>query len=73
MTPRRSALVGGADRRPRRSAAADRRAAASSSRRRSAPSLVVAGAGSGKTETMAARVVWLLANGIVAARPGARA
>ncbi len=30
------------------------------------PSLVVAGAGSGKTETMAARVVWLLANGIVA-------
>ncbi|NUU18271.1 ATP-dependent helicase [Cellulomonas humilata] len=31
-----------------------------------APSLVVAGAGSGKTETMAARVVWLLANGIVA-------
>ena len=43
-----------------------------SSRRRSAPSLVVAGAGSGKTETMAARVVWLLANGLVAARPGAR-
>ncbi|WP_421734542.1 UvrD-helicase domain-containing protein [Cellulomonas sp.] len=31
-----------------------------------APSLVVAGAGSGKTETMAARVVWLLANGILA-------
>ena len=30
-----------------------------------APSLVVAGAGSGKTETMAARVVWLLANGLV--------
>ena len=29
------------------------------------PSLVVAGAGSGKTETMAARVVWLLANGLV--------
>ncbi|MFD1714244.1 ATP-dependent helicase [Amnibacterium flavum] len=29
-----------------------------------APSLVVAGAGSGKTETMAARVVWLLANGL---------
>ncbi|WP_081844444.1 ATP-dependent DNA helicase [Cellulomonas sp. URHE0023] len=29
------------------------------------PSLVVAGAGSGKTETMAARVVWLLANGVV--------
>ncbi|MCB1252271.1 MAG: UvrD-helicase domain-containing protein, partial [Austwickia sp.] len=25
--------------------------------------LVVAGAGSGKTETMAARVVWLVANG----------
>ncbi|MCL2464554.1 MAG: ATP-dependent helicase, partial [Micrococcales bacterium] len=31
-----------------------------------APCLVVAGAGSGKTETMAGRVVWLLANGIVA-------
>lgn len=31
-----------------------------------APALVVAGAGSGKTETMAARVVWLLANGLVA-------
>jgi DNA helicase-2/ATP-dependent DNA helicase PcrA len=30
------------------------------------PSLVVAGAGSGKTETMAARVVWLIANGHVA-------
>lgn len=30
-----------------------------------APSLVVAGAGAGKTETMAARVVWLVANGIV--------
>lgn len=30
------------------------------------PSLVVAGAGSGKTETMAARVVWLIANGFVA-------
>ena len=30
------------------------------------PSLVVAGAGSGKTETMAARVVWLIANGRVA-------
>ena len=30
-----------------------------------APALVVAGAGSGKTETMAARVVWLVANGIV--------
>jgi DNA helicase-2/ATP-dependent DNA helicase PcrA len=30
-----------------------------------APLLVVAGAGSGKTETMAARVVWLVANGIV--------
>ncbi|WP_249353975.1 ATP-dependent DNA helicase [Microbacterium sp. 2FI] len=29
------------------------------------PALVVAGAGSGKTETMAARVVWLVANGIV--------
>ncbi|MGW6006873.1 UvrD-helicase domain-containing protein [Oerskovia enterophila] len=31
-----------------------------------APLLVVAGAGSGKTETMAARVVWLIANGWVA-------
>ncbi len=30
-----------------------------------APTLVVAGAGSGKTETMAGRVVWLVANGIV--------
>ena len=30
------------------------------------PLLVVAGAGSGKTETMAARVVWLVANGRVA-------
>uniref|UniRef100_UPI0007CD7AEE ATP-dependent helicase n=1 Tax=Rhodococcus gordoniae TaxID=223392 RepID=UPI0007CD7AEE len=29
------------------------------------PMLVVAGAGAGKTETMAARVVWLVANGIV--------
>ncbi|WP_245631498.1 ATP-dependent DNA helicase [Curtobacterium ammoniigenes] len=29
------------------------------------PALVVAGAGSGKTETMAGRVVWLLANGFV--------
>lgn len=32
------------------------------------PALVIAGAGSGKTETMAGRVVWLLANGHV--RPG---
>jgi DNA helicase-2/ATP-dependent DNA helicase PcrA len=31
-----------------------------------APSLVVAGAGSGKTETMANRVLWLLANELVA-------
>lgn len=30
-----------------------------------APALVVAGAGSGKTETMAGRVVWLVANGLV--------
>ncbi|MGV9857345.1 ATP-dependent helicase [Gordonia sp. NPDC003425] len=30
------------------------------------PVLVVAGAGAGKTETMASRVVWLVANGIVA-------
>jgi DNA helicase-2/ATP-dependent DNA helicase PcrA len=29
------------------------------------PALVIAGAGSGKTETMAARVVWLVANGLV--------
>ncbi|WP_127783670.1 ATP-dependent DNA helicase [Rhodococcus sp. X156] len=29
------------------------------------PALVVAGAGAGKTETMAARVVWLVANGIL--------
>ncbi|MFT4307195.1 MAG: ATP-dependent helicase, partial [Microbacterium sp.] len=29
-----------------------------------APALVVAGAGSGKTETMAGRVVWLVANGL---------
>ncbi|MBD7956754.1 ATP-dependent helicase [Microbacterium sp. Sa4CUA7] len=29
------------------------------------PGLVVAGAGSGKTETMAGRVVWLVANGLV--------
>jgi DNA helicase-2/ATP-dependent DNA helicase PcrA len=29
------------------------------------PCVVVAGAGSGKTETMAARVVWLVANGVV--------
>ncbi|MFC0675748.1 UvrD-helicase domain-containing protein [Brachybacterium hainanense] len=33
-----------------------------------APMLVVAGAGSGKTETMAARVVWLIANGLVQPR-----
>ncbi|GAA5024403.1 ATP-dependent DNA helicase [Actinopolymorpha pittospori] len=30
------------------------------------PGVIVAGAGSGKTETMAARVVWLVANGMVA-------
>jgi Superfamily I DNA and RNA helicases len=30
-----------------------------------APALVIAGAGSGKTETMASRVLWLLANGQV--------
>ncbi|HET6209011.1 MAG TPA: ATP-dependent helicase, partial [Jatrophihabitans sp.] len=29
------------------------------------PAVVIAGAGSGKTETMAARVVWLVANGLV--------
>ena len=37
------------------------------------PLLVVAGAGSGKTETMASRVVWLVANGLVAPGAGARA
>lgn len=31
------------------------------------PAIVVAGAGSGKTETMASRVLWLLANGLVSA------
>src|SRR3954468_14356668 len=31
-----------------------------------APTVVIAGAGSGKTETMAARVVWLVANRMVA-------
>jgi DNA helicase-2/ATP-dependent DNA helicase PcrA len=31
-----------------------------------APCVVIAGAGSGKTETMAARVVWLIANRMVA-------
>ncbi|MCW2490821.1 MAG: UvrD/REP helicase, partial [Frankiales bacterium] len=30
------------------------------------PAVVIAGAGSGKTETMAARVVWLVANGLIA-------
>ena len=30
-----------------------------------APSVVIAGAGSGKTETMSARVLWLVANGLV--------
>lgn len=34
----------------------------------SAPVVVIAGAGAGKTETMAARVVWLIANGY--AQPG---
>ena len=29
------------------------------------PTVVIAGAGSGKTETMSARVLWLVANGIV--------
>jgi len=32
-----------------------------------APALVIAGAGSGKTETMASRVLWLIANGKVSA------
>ena len=31
------------------------------------PAVVIAGAGSGKTETMASRVVWLVANGLVPA------
>ena len=31
------------------------------------PAVVIAGAGSGKTETMASRVVWLVANGLVTA------
>ncbi|MGO2470033.1 MAG: UvrD-helicase domain-containing protein, partial [Microbacterium gubbeenense] len=31
------------------------------------PALVVAGAGSGKTETMSMRVLWLVANGFVRA------
>lgn len=31
----------------------------------SSPAVVIAGAGSGKTETMGARVLWLVANGIV--------
>ena len=34
-----------------------------------APAVVIAGAGSGKTETMAARVLWLVANQLV--EPGA--
>jgi DNA helicase-2/ATP-dependent DNA helicase PcrA len=34
-----------------------------------APAVVIAGAGSGKTETMAARVIWLIANQLV--EPGA--
>lgn len=33
-----------------------------------APMLVVAGAGSGKTDTMASRVVWLIANGLLEPR-----
>ena len=38
-----------------------------------APQVVIAGAGSGKTTVMAARVVWLVATGLVAAAGGARA
>lgn len=30
-----------------------------------APAVIIAGAGSGKTETMASRVVWLVANGLI--------
>ena len=37
------------------------------------PAVVIAGAGSGKTTLMAARVVWLVGTGQVHARPGARA
>ena len=36
------------------------------------PLVVIAGAGAGKTETMAARVVWLVANGYASSRRGAR-
>ena len=50
-------------RRPARAAAADEQAAVIEAPM--APMLVVAGAGSGKTETMSARVVWLIANGFV--------
>ena len=44
---------------------ADRRAGAPSSRARSSRDWSSPGAGSGKTETMAARVVYLVANGQV--------
>ena len=37
------------------------------------PVLVVAGAGAGKTETMAARVVWMVANRLVTPGAGTRA
>ena len=52
---------GGACRRTR-SAATNRRASRGDFRA-ARPLVVVAGAGAGKTETMAARVVWLVANG----------
>ena len=38
-----------------------------------APQVIVAGAGSGKTTVMAARVVWLVGTGQVAPGAGARA
>ena len=65
--PRRCAAVHGSRHRRRRCSGspADRRSRPRSSRRRWSRLLVVAGAGSGKTETMAARVVWLVANGYV--------
>ena len=57
-SPRRRSPPRSACRRPRASRPR-------SSPRPPEPALVVAGAGSGKTETMAARVVWLVANGLV--------
>ena len=50
---------------PRPSACPADRGTGRRHRRARGPALVVAGAGAGKTETMAARVVWLVANGLV--------